>query len=233
MHLGMQRFDAAIEHFRKAGVVGDFGHRQARIRQQARRAAGGQQLDAQRMQRLGEFDVVISCTASTLPIIGLGAVERALKARKRRPIFMVDLAVPRDIEPEVGRLDDVFLYTVDDLGKMVATGLERRHGAVDAAEVIIGAEVTLFMRWLEGRGQVPAIRDLHTRGEALRQFELERARRRLAKGDDPLAVIEALSQGITNKFLHGPTRLLQDAPDDVRAHLLEYLPRLFGADREK
>ena len=177
---------------------------------------------------LGRFDIVISSTASTLPLVGLGMVERALKQRKRRPMFMVDLGVPRDIEREVGELDDVFLYTVDDLGQVVASGLQKRRDAVGDAEAIIDREVAQFMRWLEGRETVPVIRDLHQRGDAFRATELERARRRLAKGDDPSVVIEALAQGITNKFLHGPTQLLHDAPDDVRAHLLEYLPRLFG-----
>ena len=178
---------------------------------------------------LARFDVVISCTASTLPLIGLGMVERALKQRKRRPMFIVDLGVPRDIEAEVGELDDVFLYTVDDLGQVVASGKEKRLAAVDEAEAIIDREVGQFMRWLDARETVPAIRELHRRGDAFRSIELDRARRRLAKGDDPGQVLEALAQGITNKFLQGPTQLLHDAPDDVRAHLLEYLPRLFGA----
>ncbi len=178
---------------------------------------------------LSRFDIVISSTASTLPLIGLGMVERALKARRRKPMFIVDLGVPRDVEREVGELDDVFLYTVDDLGKVVANGMQQRRAAVDEAEAIIDREVGQFMRWLDGRSTVPAIRDLHRRGDAFRAIELERARRRLAKGDDPSVVIEALAQGITNKFLHGPTQLLHDAPDDVREHLLAYLPRLFGA----
>jgi glutamyl-tRNA reductase len=182
-------------------------------------------------QELGNFDIVISSTASTLPLIGLGMVERALKTRKHKPMFMVDLGVPRDIEREVGELDDVYLYTVDDLGRVVSSGIEKRRAAVDEAEAIIDREVGNFMRWLDGRDTVPAIRDLHQRGDVFRATELERARRRLAKGDDPNVVIEALAQGITNKFLHGPTQLLHDAPEDVRTHLLEYLPRLFGAKR--
>jgi glutamyl-tRNA reductase len=182
---------------------------------------------------LARFDIVISSTASTLPLVGLGMVERALKLRKRKPIFMVDLGVPRDIEREVGELDDVFLYTVDDLGQVVSSGMQQRRDAVGEAEGIIDREVGQFMRWLEGRETVPAIRDLHQRGDAFRTIELDRARRRLAKGDDPAVVIEALAQGITNKFLHGPTQLLHDAPDDVRAHLLQYLPRLFGASKDE
>jgi len=181
---------------------------------------------------LKRFDIVISSTGATLPLVGLGMVERALKQRKRRPMFMVDLGVPRDIEREVGELDDVYLYTVDDLGQVVSSGMQQRRDAVDEAEAIIDREVGQFMRWLDNRDTVPVIRDLHQRGDAFRAVELERARRRLAKGDDPSAVIEALAQGITNKFLHGPTQLLHDAPDDVRAHLLEYLPRLFGGSRD-
>ncbi len=159
-------------------------------------------------QQLSRYDIVVSSTASTLPLLGLGMVERALKQRKRKPIFMVDLGVPRDIEREVGELDDVYLYTIDDLGEVVSSGYEKRRAAVDEAEAIIDREVAAFMRWLDARDQVPVIRDLHQRGDAFRAAELDRARRRLAKGDDPNVVIEALAQGITNKFLHGPTQLL-------------------------
>ncbi|MFM7972110.1 MAG: glutamyl-tRNA reductase, partial [Betaproteobacteria bacterium] len=112
--------------------------------------------------RLHEFDAVISCTASTLPIIGLGAVERALKRRKHRPMFMVDLAVPRDIEPEVKSLEDVYLYTVDDLASVVQTGQAHRQAAVAEAEVIIDAGVQSFMHWLTQRGTVPLIQQLQT-----------------------------------------------------------------------
>jgi len=160
-------------------------------------------------ENLAAHDIVISCTASSLPIIGLGLVERALKARRRRPIFMIDLAVPRDIEAEVARLDDVFLYTVDDLGRFVQTGIESRQLAVAQAESIIDARVHAFMDWLQSRQSVPVIRSLHARGDAIRQAELERARRMLARGDDPDAVLEALASGLTGKFLHGPTALLQ------------------------
>jgi glutamyl-tRNA reductase len=158
---------------------------------------------------LAEHDIVVSCTASSLPIIGLGLVERALRQRRRRPIFMIDLAVPRDIEPEVSRLDDVFLYTVDDLGKLVQTGVQNRQAAVAQAESIIESRVDAFMHWLAARQSVPAIRSLHARGDSVKRAELERARRMLARGDDPQAVIEALAAGLTAKFLHGPTTLLQ------------------------
>ncbi|KAG0164878.1 hypothetical protein DFQ30_009272, partial [Apophysomyces sp. BC1015] len=161
--------------------------------------------------RLHMFDIVVSCTASTLPIIGLGAVERALKARKHRPMFMVDLAVPRDIEPEVAELDDVFLYTVDDLGSIVREGSAIRQAAIAQAEAIIETRVQAFMHWLEQRSIVPVIRHMHTQADRLRRVELERAQKMLARGSDPAAVLEALSQALTNKFIHGPTHALTHA----------------------
>jgi glutamyl-tRNA reductase len=131
--------------------------------------------------RLHEFDAVVSCTASTLPIIGLGAVERALKKRRHRPMFMVDLAVPRDIEPEVKALDDIYLYTVDDLASVVQTGMENRQAAVAQAEAIIDAGVKSFMHWMDQRdpargGVVPLIQQLNSQAELWREAELARAR---------------------------------------------------------
>ena len=176
-------------------------------------------------ETLEEFDIVVSCTASSLPIIGLGMAERATKARRRRPMFMVDLAVPRDIEAEIGRLDDVFLYTIDDLGRVVQTGVANRRAAVAQAEAIIETRVDAFMQWIAARSTVPAIRELHARGEAVRAIELERARKALARGDDPNVVIEALARGIAAKFLHGPTTLLT-GPDDSRQAFLRLFDNL-------
>lgn len=159
-------------------------------------------------QQLENFDVVISCTASSLPIIGLGMVERSVRQRRHRPVLMIDLAVPRDIEDEVSRLDDVFLYTVDDLREVVDAGLEGRRLAVAEAESIIDTQVSAFMNWMVQRQSVPLIQELHARGDAVRQQEVERARKMLAKGEDPAAVLEALSKALTAKFMHGPTTLL-------------------------
>ncbi|MBY0339808.1 MAG: glutamyl-tRNA reductase, partial [Rhodocyclaceae bacterium] len=158
--------------------------------------------------RLHEYDIVVSCTGSPLPVLGLGTVESALKARRYRPMVMVDLAVPRDIEAEVERLDDVFLYTIDDLGQIVESGLESRQAAVIEAENIIDTRVDSFLHWMDGREVVPTIRALRDTAEAARQLELEHAMRALARGDDPAQVLEALSHGLSNKLLHAPTQAL-------------------------
>jgi glutamyl-tRNA reductase len=176
-------------------------------------------------QRLHEFDVVISCTASTLPLIGLGAVERALKQRKHRPMFMVDLAVPRDIEPEVKSLEDVYLYTVDDLSDVVQTGQANRQAAVAQAEAIIDAGVQSFEHWMDQRSNVPLIQQLNAQAEDWRSAELARARKSIAKGDDVDAVLEALSRGMTQKMLHGAMAELHagDAESRERArHAIEH-----------
>ncbi len=153
--------------------------------------------------RLHEFDAVISCTASTLPLIGLGAVERALKLRRHRPMFMVDLAVPRDIEPEVKALSDVYLYTVDDLAAVVQTAQANRQAAVAEAEVIIDAGVQSFLHWMDQRSSVPLIQQLNAQADEWRATEIARARKALARGEDVEAVLEALSKGLTQKLLHG------------------------------
>jgi glutamyl-tRNA reductase len=182
-------------------------------------------------EQLASFDIVVSCTASSLPIIGLGLVERAVKARRHKPVFMVDLAVPRDIESEVGRLDDVFLYTVDDLGAAVQTGMQNRQAAVSQAEAIIETRVQSFMHWMDSRAVVPVIQELHESSEQMRLAELERARRLLARGESPDAVLEALSKGLTAKFLHGPQQALHHAQGDERARLATLLPQLFRTRR--
>jgi glutamyl-tRNA reductase len=178
-------------------------------------------------QRLGDFDVVVSCTASSLPIIGLGAVERALKARRRRPIFMVDLAVPRDIEPEVARLRDVYLYTVDDLSALVQTAGEKRQAAVEQAEAIIETGVQGFVHWLDQRGTVPLIQALNAQADDWRTAEIARARKLLAKGEDVEAVLEALSRGLTQKMLHGALAELHATDGEQRQQLAQTVSRLF------
>jgi glutamyl-tRNA reductase len=178
-------------------------------------------------EHLHEHDIVVSCTASSLPILGKGLVERALKARRRRPMFMVDLAVPRDIEREVADLDDVFLYTVDDLQAIVQGNLDARRSAVEQAEAIIDTQVGQFMHWMSARESVPLIRQLRDAAEEARQREVDRALKLLHRGDDPRQVLEALSQGLTNKLMHGPTQALNEATNDERESLAATIARLF------
>jgi glutamyl-tRNA reductase len=166
--------------------------------------------------RLHEFDAVISCTASTLPLIGLGSVERALKRRKRRPMFMVDLAVPRDIELEVKDLEDVYLYTVDDLASVVQTAQANRQAAVAQAEAIVDAGVQSFLHWIEQRNTVPLIQQLNAQADEWRAFEIARARKLLAKGENVDDVLEALSRGITQKMLHGAMAELRGGDSAAR-----------------
>ena len=193
--------------------------------------------------RLHEFDAVISCTASTLPIIGLGAVERALKKRRHRPMFMVDLAVPRDIEPEVKELGDVYLYTVDDLASVVQTAQANRQAAVAQAESIIDAGVQSFMHWMDlrtplgdagaGGGVVPLIRQLNAQTDTWRAAEIARAKKLLAKGENVDAVLEALSRGLTQKMLHGTMAELRAGDADMRAQTAQTVSRLFLRSQSK
>jgi glutamyl-tRNA reductase len=166
--------------------------------------------------RLYEFDAVVSCTASTLPIIGLGAVERAIKRRKHRPMFMVDLAVPRDIEVEVKALEDIYLYTVDDLAGVVQTAQASRQAAVAQAEAIVDAGVQSFLHWVDQRGSVPLIQQLNAQADEWRLAEITRARKLLARGDDVDAVLEALSKGLTQKMLHGAMAELRAGDSETR-----------------
>ena len=193
---------------------------------------GGDVLTLDRIPEvLARYDIVVSCTASPLPIIGLGMVESALKVRRHRPMVMVDLAVPRDIESEVDSLDDVFLYTVDDLANVIESGLGSRQQAVVDAEAIITGQVSNFLHWVETRDAVPVIRALRSQADALRQAELERALARLARGEDAQTVIEALSQGITNKLIHAPTQYLNRAEGAHVGEASDLVRRLFNLDR--
>jgi len=177
--------------------------------------------------RLHEFDAVISCTASTLPLIGLGAVERALKKRRNRPMFMVDLAVPRDIEPEVKSLRDVYLYTVDDLSQVVQTGQASRQAAVAEAEVIIDAGVQSFVNWLDQRSDVPLIQQLNQQTEMWRSSELQKAQKLIAKGEPVDKVMDILSKNLTQKMLHGAMSELHSEDSATRQQARQAIEHFF------
>jgi len=177
--------------------------------------------------RLAEFDIVVSGTASPTPIIGREMVEGALKARKRRPIFIVDFAVPRDVAPEVSSLSDVFLYTVDDLGGIVQEGAEKRLAAVGEAEAIVESQVQAFRELQSARAAAPVIVELRRRADQYRESELAKAKQRLARGDDPAQVLESLARGLANKFLHHPSQALSRAPEAEREALSRAIETLY------
>jgi glutamyl-tRNA reductase len=177
--------------------------------------------------QLPVHDVIVTCTASPLPIIGKGLIESALRARKHRPLLVVDLAVPRDVETQVGDLDDVFLYTVDDLGQIAREGLDVRESAVAQAEAIIETQVGDFMQWLENRELVPTIRELRDDAERSRRRAAERAARQLARGDDPQQVLAQFGHALINKLLHAPTHALNHATEAEREQLVTLIRRLY------
>jgi glutamyl-tRNA reductase len=178
-------------------------------------------------ERLHEFDIVVTCTASSLPILGKGLLERVVKARRHAPVFIVDLAVPRDVEPEAGKLNDVFLYSVDDLANIVKGNLQIRRESVAQAEQMIATQAESFLRWLDGRAVVPTITAIHGHHDALRAAELERARKLLQGGTPPEQVLELLARGLTNKFLHAPTQALNQAGESERAELVALFERMY------
>jgi glutamyl-tRNA reductase len=179
-------------------------------------------------EALPQFDIVISCTASSLPIIGLGMVERAIKTRRHRPMFMVDLAVPRDIESEVADLDDVFLYTVDDLASVVQSGVASRQAAVVEAESIIAGRLGDFLDWHARRAHVPVIQAFRDGATQLRVQELELAKKRLVKGESAELVLEQMATRLTNKFLHGPLSAMNKAEAADREALQEAMRRFMA-----
>lgn len=178
-------------------------------------------------EHFSNFDIVITSTASQLPIVGLGMVERAVKARRHRPMFMVDLAVPRDIEAEVAQLDDVFLYTVDDLAQVVSEGLGNRKDAAVDAEVIVDTQVHKFMHWLQKRGSVDTIKALRDQAEAMREVELKKALKQIQKGEDPEKALEMLSNAITKKLIHAPSHALNQSHGDEHAQLEALIRQIY------
>ena len=220
-------------------VATHFGARHPKSMTLAVRHAGRAQALAERLgaqtlalselpTQLHRFDVVVSCTASSVPLIGLGAVERALKARRRRPMLLVDMAVPRDIEPEVAQLSDAYLFTVDDLAERVRVAGDRRQAAVQQAEAIVDAGVHGFEQWCAQRRSVPLIQALQHQADDWQRAEIQRATRLLARGEGVEAVLQALASGLTHKMMHGTLRALHEAESaEQRAALSQTASRLW------
>lgn len=177
-------------------------------------------------EALARSDIVISSTASPLPILGKGATESALKVRKHKPVFMVDLAVPRDIEAEVGELDDVFLYTVDDLKEVIDENRRSREEAAGEAMDIITSEVQHFDHWIKTHQSADHIRLLRDTADSIRQECLNKAQQSLLNNEDPARVLNTLASNLTNKLLHGPTLAMRKAIKHDDQELIQLLQSL-------
>jgi len=176
---------------------------------------------------LPEADIVISSTASPLPILGKGTVESALKKRRHRPVFMVDIAVPRDVEPEVAELEDIYLYTVDDLEDVIQENLRSRQEAAEQAREIIETHAGEFMAWLRSLDALSVIQDVRNRAEAIRDEVLDKALRQVSAGKAPEEALQFLANTLTNKLLHAPSAQLRAAGSSGQTQLLEAASTLF------
>lgn len=179
---------------------------------------------------LHQVDIVISSTASQLPILGKGVVEKALRQRRHLPMFMVDIAVPRDIEPEVDELNDVYLYTVDDLQQVIDGNVQSRQLAAEEADEIIIKAVQSFAEGQKERSASEHIRSLREKAQGLSDTELEKAKRRLSQGEDPEAVLQQLARSLTNKWLHEPSVFLRKAGREGRQDHINLVKELYSLD---
>ena len=178
-------------------------------------------------EHLHNADIVVSSTGSQLPILGKGAVERALKMRKHKPIFMVDLAVPRDIEAEVGELEDVYVYSVDDLKEVIDSNLQSRQDAAREAELIIERGVESFEEKQRSLGIVSTLKNFRQKAELIRDSELEKALKQLEKGEDPEKILTSLARLLTNKLIHAPSVQMKKASADGHDELIQLANVLF------
>jgi len=201
----------------------------------AQRLAGAFQASAISLDalesHLAQADIVVSSTASPGHVIGLEATRKAIVLRRHRPVFMLDLAVPRDIDPRVGQLEDVYLFTIDDLRDVVDENVKARKEEAEAARRMIADEVERFMSGLKARDAVPLIRELRSQAEAAREQTLEQARRMLAAGRAPDEVLDFLAATLTNRLLHGPYTVLREAAESGDTGLAAAAARLFGSGR--
>jgi glutamyl-tRNA reductase len=181
-------------------------------------------------ERLAEFDIVISSTGSSLPIIGKGAAEAAIKQRRHRPIFMVDIAVPRDIEAGVGELPDVYLYSIDDLTQIIEGNLQQRREAAESAESFVQEGAKLYLRESRVKKDQALLRAFRDQAKGIQEDSLARAMKDLQRGTDPERVLARLSNDLTNKLIHAPTMAIREASADGRSDILEYLRTLYAVE---
>jgi glutamyl-tRNA reductase len=178
--------------------------------------------------QIHEYDVVISCTGSQLPVIGLGMIERAIKIRKHKPMLLIDLAIPRDIESETSKLNDIFLYTLDELAQIAQEGIDNRAGAVKEAEVIIEKKVNNFYKKNNKKKASPTIVTLRNQFEENRLKEIDKAKKQLKNGKSIDEILESLSNNLSNKFLHHPTKALNDSAANETKEISELLKKIYN-----
>ena len=183
-------------------------------------------------RHLAEADIVISATASRAPVISRDTVRAALAARRHRPMFLLDLAVPRDIEPAVAELEDVYLYTIDDLEQAIEGNRASRREAAQQADAIIELQCEHYLAWWRAQGRQDALRQLRAEGEAARDRALARAGQELAAGGDPAEIVQRLAHQLTNRLLHAPSNALRQAALDGDVELLRAAERIFRSDDE-
>jgi glutamyl-tRNA reductase len=218
-----ETIELAVEHLKGSGVGNIIvANRSVERAQSVADKVGGRGVGLSYIsEALPQSDIVMTATASPLPILGKGLVESAIKQRKRKPIFMVDLAVPRDIEPEVAKLSDVYLYTIDDLRNVIEVNISSRQQAADDAETIIDHEVQEYLQWLRGQGIVDTVRAYRSKAEMQRDEVLEKASKMLIQGKSTEEVLQFIAHTLTNKLTHGPTEALRTAGKQGKNELID------------
>ena len=178
--------------------------------------------------QIHNYDVVISCTGSQLPIIGLGMIERAIKIRKHKPMLLIDLAIPRDIESETSKLNDIFLYTLDEIAEITQRGINNRTNAIKDAEVIITKKVNYFLQKNNQKKAAPTIKSLRSKFEENRLKEINKAKKQLKKGKSIDEILESLSNNLSNKFLHHPTKALSESAANKTKEISDLLKKIYN-----
>ncbi len=230
-----ETIDLTVRHLREAGLKRLIVANRSveRARELAERHGGRAIALGELPSVLEQADIVAASTASPLPLLGKGSVEAALRQRKHKPMFMVDLAVPRDIEPQVGDLDDVYLYTVDDLKEVVEENLRSRQEAARQAEEIIEVQTDRFMSWMNSLDTAEDIKRYRAQSLETRDAVLDQARQRLNRGDSPEAVLDFLAHTLTNKLIHAPTSQLRSAAEQGRDDLVQAARYLLNIGKDR
>ena len=184
-------------------------------------------------EQLVRADIVVSSTNSQLPLLGKGAVERALKQRRHKPMLLVDLAVPRDIEQEVGELADAYLYSIDDISEVIEDGVKSREEAADQAKSIIERGVEEYRKQVKSLDAVATLRAFRDKAASIREQELQKALKSLEKGDSPESVLNSLARGITNKLIHSPSVVMKKASAEGRLDVLKITQELYELGANK